>query len=120
MRMEPICRRGSCAEDDPFYRYKMPALRTAVRGNSTVTNLDEIAQALSRDTASVRSFIAKRLGTAVVKDAFRGTFTATAVRAALQTFIEENVLCASCENPETMITTVGQPRRKCRACGATS
>ena len=113
--MENICKSGGSAENDVFYRYKMPTVRTQVKGNGTIIlNIDQIALALDRSPVTIMSFIGKRLGTASSKNEFRGVFTASQIKRYLQEYIEVNVLCGKCENPETIVTPKG---RQCKACG---
>jgi translation initiation factor 2 beta subunit (eIF-2beta)/eIF-5 len=108
---------------DPFYRYKREVVQTIPgKANSTIlTNVDTIAHQLNRSPAEIMAFLRKKLGTSVITTkqgpGLRGPFTSEQVEGLLDEYIETNVLCSACGNPETQIETKG---RVCRACGATS
>lgn len=107
--------------DDPFYRYKMPALQAKQQTNCVVIeNLSGIASSLNRPACMILKFFGVRLGTQVntSKNTINGTFKASDLQDTLQEFIATYVLCPSCGNPETTIymkkTTY---KRSCKACG---
>jgi len=62
-----------------------------------VTNLDEIADVLSRDTEHLHRFIQRELGTSGKlengRGRYDGTFSQTDLSAAIDAYVDEYVLC---------------------------
>jgi translation initiation factor 2 beta subunit (eIF-2beta)/eIF-5 len=110
---------------DPFYRYTRQRLSvTPGKANTTIlTNLDAIAHAINRPTPDLVAFLRKKTGTsATIKPEgvlVKGQPTANELDAVIEEFIETQVLCGTCGNPETDPTS-STKTRKCRACGATT
>lgn len=110
---------------DPFYRYKRERLQvTPGKANTTVlTNLDVIARQINRPVADLTTFLRKKTGTnAFVKPegiVLKGQFTADSLDGLLEEFIEAQVVCDTCGNPETEVNVITKTRT-CRACGATT
>lgn len=119
--------------DDQFYRYRMPLLQTKIegRGNgikTVVSNMSDIARALSRPPTYPTKFFGFELGAQTTSDEksdryiVNGAHQADHLRSLLDAFIDKFVLCGSCKNPETdlKITKDGMILRDCKACGARS
>lgn len=107
--------------DDPFYRYKMPALAVEHRKNNTtvITNLDEVCKSLSREPEDVMKWFRNALATRVTKNTLSGRLSAEVLQTFLQDYINRFVLCESCGNPETKMKVAKRSGVKlgCHACG---
>jgi translation initiation factor 5 len=110
---------------DPFYRYTRERLHvTPGKANTTIlTNLDAIAHAINRSPNDLVAFIRKNTGTsASIKPngvMIKGQVSAESLDQVIEEFIEGQVLCGTCGNPETDLTSSAKTRT-CRACGATT
>ncbi|KAH9386435.1 translation initiation factor 5 [Nematocida major] len=117
---------------DAFYRYKMPEIEIKIegRGNGIKTvlvNIEEIARNLSRDPKHLTKYLSYDLGTLCSVDEVNGKYIINGshdkekVQTHIFRFIEEFVLCKSCErNPETVLfTDAGRKliHQRCQACG---
>ena len=88
-----------------------------------LTNLDSIADTLSRDPEHVHSFIQRALGTAGKLEEgvgrYNGRFSGADFDAVLQDYLEEYVLCSECGLPDTRLVREDRtPMLRCDACGA--
>ena len=59
---------GNNNQNDPFYRYKMPALVIKTKGKrngvkTELVNINDIAKSLSRESESIMKFLGYELGT---------------------------------------------------------
>lgn len=112
--------------DDPFYRYKMQMIRVtyiSVNGGTTVIdNAHRVAGDIYRDLPDLKSCFAKGLsGRVTVKDNklyIPGRHIASELQRILTVYIDANVLCVRCGNPETVKHR--KRERKCQACGKIS
>lgn len=110
---------------DPFYRYKRERLTVTLgKANTTIlTNLETIARALNRPSTDLITFFRKKTGTSASTKSdgvfLKGQFTADSLDGLIEEFIEAQVLCGTCGNPETDING-STKTRTCRACGATT
>lgn len=97
---------------DPFYRYKRPVLKTKLgKANTTIIeNLDDVSRALNRPSPTILSFMKTKLGTSGQKATLKGSFSTQELEDVLEAFIEKDVLCRVCGNPETV-------DGRCSACG---
>ncbi|KAI5189626.1 translation initiation factor 5 [Nematocida minor] len=117
---------------DAFYRYKMPEVETKIegRGNGIKTvlvNIEEISRSLDREPKHLTKYLSYELGTlSSIDDAnskyiINGAHDKEKVQAHIFRFIEEFVLCKSCErNPETVLFTDSHRKhiqQRCKACG---
>jgi translation initiation factor 5 len=120
---------GRVHADDPFYRYKMPTvvIKEEGRGNgskSVFVNVDAVAAAIGREPTRLVKYLGKGLGTRATYDkkqsmaTLGGFFSPTVMQEAVQDFVDFDVLCGSCGNPETVLEMKkGSERRRCKACG---
>lgn len=104
---------------DPFYRYKMPAIRTRFERRATViTNLEEIAKSLSRPTDLIIAFLSITLGCGKTTNKLMGHHEEAELQGLLRNFVDRFVICGMCKNPETSISSRKQHIRiTCKACG---
>jgi translation initiation factor 5 len=114
---------------DPFYRYKMPRIMAKVEGKgngikTVISNMSEVAKALSRPPAYPTKYFGCELGAQTNFDAkndryiVNGEHDANKLQDILDGFIKKFVLCPECENPETVLTIRRQTiHSKCKACG---
>jgi translation initiation factor 2 subunit 2 len=88
-----------------------------------LTNLEDIASALSREAKHVHRTIQREFGTNGQFDGsaarYHGTFSVNDFEAALDAYIAEYVTCSECGLPDTRLTTEdGVDMLRCEACGA--
>jgi translation initiation factor 2 subunit 2 len=88
-----------------------------------VTNLDGIADALSRDTEHLHRFVQQELGTngTVEEGGYRynGNFDAATIDAAVAGYIDQYVRCSECGLPDTRLVREDRTEMlRCDACGA--
>jgi len=88
-----------------------------------LTNLSDIADALSRDAEHLHSAIQRQLGTngqfeeGVAR--YNGSFSIADFDAAIDEYIAEFVTCSECGLPDTILKTEDGVRMlRCQACGA--
>ena|SRR5438128_8185636 len=98
---------------DPFYRYKRPVIKVAISGHgrnthTLITNLEQIAKAIHRDSSYILKYLAyeKNLVVKKYKDdiAITGEYDVGTLEQYLDDFIEVYVICANCNLPETNFT----------------
>lgn len=118
--------------DDPFYRYKMPAieLRSQGRGNGiqfVIENMRDLAAALARSPEELTKYFQISQGSfgrynpATGMATFTGKADISIANATLREYIFAFLLCPSCSNPETTTRpTDGGLSLECAACGKTS
>ncbi|KAI8978596.1 domain found in IF2B/IF5-domain-containing protein [Pilobolus umbonatus] len=116
--------------NDSFYRYKMPRISAKVEGKgngikTVITNMTEIARALSRPPSYPTKYFGSELGAQVKCDdkneryIVNGDHSAEKLQETLDGFINKYVLCQSCKNPETDIVIRNEEiLMDCKACGA--
>jgi translation initiation factor 2 beta subunit (eIF-2beta)/eIF-5 len=89
--------------DDPNYRYQMPALQTTtLRSNKTVVlNMVDVGRSLYRSPAEMTKFVSLDLGTTARFDVthgttlVNGTHSRDTLQACLHRYIERFVVCAA-------------------------
>jgi len=95
------------------------------RGNgckSVLVNIDAVASALDRSTGRLVKYLGKALATNAQCKAglttLRGHHPTAVVQECIQDYIDSDVLCGKCLNPETVLEVKnGSERRRCKACG---
>ncbi|OLY83809.1 putative eukaryotic translation initiation factor 5 [Smittium mucronatum] len=114
---------------DSFYRYKMPRLVSKIEGKgngikTVISNMSDVARALSRPPSYPTKFFGIELGAQVkIEDKndryiVNGVHEADKLQSLLDVFITKFVLCASCKSPETdLVIKDGTILRQCMACG---
>jgi translation initiation factor 2 subunit 2 len=88
-----------------------------------LTNIGEIADALSREPEHLHRSIQRELGTNGQFDGerarYNGNFSASDFDAAIESYVAEYVTCSECNLPDTVLTTEdGVDMLRCQACGA--
>ena len=109
-------------DSDIFYRYKREDLLLRYnqkQGKTLVLNINSIAKDIYRDVSQIKKYFAKTIGTSVNIDkeknmVLNGIYDKNTLNRYLQDFINKDVLCQSCDNPETEYIN---NKLKCRACG---
>ena len=113
-------------EQDPFYRYKLEAVRfDNVRGNWTrVQNFDKLAQQTNFDAKYIAQFFKIELGCNSKTDGqqnylFNGNFNQSQLNQILDKFTKVFVMCPVCSVPETELTVENKKKLlfSCKACG---
>ncbi len=102
--------------DDKFYRYKMPELKTVYENSKTkLINIKEISYSIGRDSIIIMNYIKYKLGTHIIgSDSFPGIHKKEYLQDMIFLFINEYVLCKKCGNPETTIVSF---KTICKSCG---
>jgi len=106
---------------DPFHRYQRDVIQISPgKANTTIiNNLETIALQIDRSINEMCNYMKKKTGTNVFiknnETTLKGSFTREQLDQLIEEYIEANVLCDVCGNPETFI----QDKRKiCKACGS--
>jgi len=114
---------GNNNQNDPHYRYKMPALviKTKGKGNGIKTelvNINDIAKSLARDSESIMKFLGYELGTLANGVVINGKFDENIIKGLLDKYITKFVICDICGNPETFfVIRKKMLKAECKACG---
>lgn len=87
------------------------------------TNLNDIADVLSRDEEHVHRFVQREMGTSGKlengRGRYNGTFSEQDFSAAIDAYVDEYVLCSECGLPDTRLVREDRtPMLRCDACGA--
>jgi translation initiation factor 2 subunit 2 len=88
-----------------------------------LTNLESIADTLSRDPDHLHRFVQRELGTNGKLEQgvgrYNGNFSGSDLDAAVEEYIQTYVLCGECGLPDTRLVTEDRtPMLRCDACGA--
>jgi translation initiation factor 2 subunit 2 len=88
-----------------------------------LTNLGDVADALSRESEHIHRVIQRELGTngqfGGDRSRYNGTFSGSNFDAAIDSYTEEFVICSECGLPDTRLETEGRTQMlRCEACGA--
>lgn len=112
---------------DPHYRYKLPqpefVFENKKGGTTIVKNIYPIAERLGREVRLLDKYFSKQLGSSVKSKKGKGMvivgkFDKKRFSDMLQKYIDTEVLCKECGNPETeRIEKKKSVVLKCRACG---
>ena len=112
------------ANDDPFYRYKMPPLELKNEcGKTVVLNLEKVGKSLGRPSIYILKYFSYELGAQIRVDCdlrhiINGEYTLPALKQHLEKFILQFVVCGECDNPETLFKIKKKQLFKvCKACG---
>jgi translation initiation factor 2 subunit 2 len=105
-------------------RFRVPEAEVLPEGATTVLrNFADICDAINRDPQQVFAFLLKELGTAgSLEDRrvlFKGRLSEDQINSRIRAYVEEYVLCAECNRPDTHIVKEGRIAiLHCDACGA--
>jgi translation initiation factor 2 subunit 2 len=105
-------------------RLQVPDAAVQADGAFTrLTNINAIADALSRDPEHVHRFVQREFGTNGEFDGersrYNGEFDERDFEAALDSYADEYVLCSECGLPDTKLVTEDRTQMlRCEACGA--
>lgn len=120
--------------DDPFYRYTMPAIEIKVEGTTkmiktVLTNIENVAASCGRPVDYLVTFFgqelsaASKVDTKIQKAYVTGAMKLEDIQACCFKFINNYVMCGTCNNPETVVTVSGKKKSMtivlvCKGCGA--
>lgn len=105
-------------------RFEIPEVKGSVQGNRTVvSNIQQIAKALSRPVEHLLKFMLRELATTGdLKEGnaiFMGKFGAAMLNQKIVKYVKEFVTCEQCGKPDTTLTKdKGITFKRCEACGA--
>lgn len=109
--------------NDPFYRYKMESVEISKQGvKFAFVNIDSVCSSISREPNELISFLKKYFGTSFeykngIALTAKKDLTKDDLQNAIFKYIEDNVLCKKCKNPETVYV---KEKKKillsCKAC----
>ena len=118
---------GQGHENDPNYRYKMPAAVLDQRGRhsgfrTVITNGTLIAKALHTKPLYLCKYLGAEFGAPATLDdigafVIRGAHTARSIAQHINKFIELFILCPKCRLPETTLYSDKHVRVICNSCG---
>jgi translation initiation factor 5 len=108
---------------DITYRYKMEEVIIVNQGAKIAfTNIDNICKSLARDVSELIKFLRRYYGSSFdyknnIATTYKNDLTKISLQTAIYKFIEDNILCKKCKNPETILV---QNKKKiqmiCKAC----
>jgi len=107
-------------------RFEVPKPKSEMSGNRTfLYNFREISDRIRRDSTIVLKYLSKELGTSGVIEGdyavFKGRFSNEPIEKLVRSFVEKEVLCPVCKQPDTRVVREGRIRfLVCDACGAKS
>ena len=105
-------------------RFVIPEPKIMVEGKTTILdNFNNIADVLNRDPDHVMKYLTREMGTAGKIDGmraiFQGRFSKDQIKANIEAYVEEFVMCSECGRPDTQLTKMDRIMvLKCAACGA--
>jgi len=105
-------------------RFDVPDVAAQPDGAFTrITNMAELADALSRDAEHIHRFVQQELGTAGQFEEgtarYNGNFSGDDLDAVIEQYVQEYVLCSECGLPDTRLVTENRTQMlRCDACGA--
>lgn len=115
--------RGNLEIVDPHYRYQMESVELAKQGvKLAFVNIDSICTSLLREPNHLVSFLKKYFGSSFeyknnIATTTKKDLTKDELQVSIFKYIEDNVLCAKCKNPETeYIKDKKRIIMSCKAC----
>ncbi|WP_292466937.1 translation initiation factor IF-2 subunit beta [Methanolobus sp.] len=105
-------------------RFVIPEPKIMVEGKTTILdNFNNIADVLNREPDHVMKYLTREMGTAGKIDGmraiFQGRFSKEQIKANIEAYVEEFVMCSECERPDTQLIKMDRIMvLKCSACGA--
>ena len=119
--------------EDNSYRYKMPILQCAIKGNGNgiytiITNLNDISKYINHSPTLLLKFLSTYNGSMANEEkmSITGSYTADELQKSLQIYINRFVICPKCSIPETIPQVNKQSKKnitlelKCSSCGSIS
>ncbi|MFC5971045.1 translation initiation factor IF-2 subunit beta [Halomarina salina] len=110
--------------DSSGQRLSVPDAEAQKDGAFTrLTNLEDIADTLSRESDHLHRFVQRELGTNGKLEEgvgrYNGSFSGSDFDAAVESYVETYVICGECGLPDTRLVTEDRtPMLRCDACGA--
>lgn len=115
--------RGNTEIIDFSYRYKMEEVVLIAQGAKyAFINIDNICSAIARDRSDLLKFLKKHFGSSFdyknnVATTYKKDLTKKILQDAVYQYIENNVLCKKCKNPETVcVKEKKKTIMTCKAC----
>jgi translation initiation factor 2 subunit 2 len=112
---------------DHEHRFAVPDPQTNKDGSFTVfQNLSEVASRCDRDEKELLTFLQNELATNATttsggESRFKGEFSSSDFKQAVELYVEDFVLCQQCQSPDTRYENQsGVEVIRCTACGATN
>ncbi|MCS3923518.1 translation initiation factor IF-2 subunit beta [Methanosalsum natronophilum] len=105
-------------------RFVIPEPRIFIEGKTTVLdNFTNIISVLNREADHLMKYLTRELGTAGKVEGsraiFQGRFPKELIKANIESYVEEYVICSECSRPDTQLDKVERVMvLKCLACGA--
>ncbi|ENN96707.1 translation initiation factor IF-2 subunit beta [Methanocaldococcus villosus KIN24-T80] len=105
-------------------RFELPEIELLIEGNRTIIrNFKELAKAMNRDMEMLAKYLFKETGSAGSIEGNRlilqRRINPELLKARINDFLREYVLCKECGKPDTKIIKEGRIHLlKCTACGA--
>ena len=110
---------------DPTHRYKRDKIEITIQntngGITKLLNIDKIATQLNCDVADILKFLKKKANTSIIEKNgpfLRKSESVENIEKILEEFINKEILCPKCNNPEFSAEKVEKTEVKtCKACG---
>ncbi len=105
-------------------RFVIPEPRIMMEGKTTILdNFNNIADVMNRAPDHVMKYLTREMGTAGKIDGmraiFQGRFSKDQIKANIEAYVEEFVMCSECGRPDTQLMKMDRIMvLKCAACGA--
>jgi len=119
--------------EDNSYRYKMPVLQCAIKGNGNgiytiITNLNDVSKYINHPPNLLLKFMSTYNGSMANEEkmSITGSYTSDELHKTLQIYINRFVICPKCNIPETIPQINKQSKKniilelKCSSCGSIS
>jgi len=119
--------------EDNSYRYKMPVLQCAIKGNGNgiytiITNLNDVSKYINHPPNLLLKFMSTYNGSMANEEkmSITGSYTSVELHKTLQIYINRFVICPKCNIPETIPQINKQSKKniilelKCSSCGSIS
>ncbi len=104
-------------------RFVIPMPKIMIEGKTTILdNFSNIADTLNREPDHLMKYLTREMGTAGKLDGmraiFQGRFSTEQLKANIQAYVDEYVICSECNRPDTQLIKMDRVLvLKCAACG---
>lgn len=113
---------------DESYRYKMPPIKTSIKNNEVLLNLNDICKYINQPPILILKFLSLYFGSKLNEDkmSITGNYSDDDLQKGLQIYINRFVICSSCLVPETIpqLNKINKKNikleQKCSSCGLIS